>query len=133
MTAISLFLRTYWLQLGILAALVLGVWYIDHRGYQRAKHHYEEAEAKAQQRADELARRIEKTLTDKLAEMDQRTAQRISAIDVEERTVVMPTITREIRNDPRLSDPSSSISDGLLGALNQARRRSSDSSAPRER
>jgi len=127
------FLTRYWPQLGILAALVLGLWYVDHRGYQRAKGHYEAAEAKAQARAEALARRLEQVMTAKLAELDTRTAERLSQIDVEERTIVQPVITREIRNDPRLSNPAAGISNGVRDALNSARGASNNPPAPRQR
>lgn len=127
------FFRTYWLQLGILAALAFGVWYIDHRGYQRAKHHYEQQERNAQARAVALARRIEQAMTTRLNELDRQTADRLREIDVQERTVVQPIIQREIRNDPRLSDPARGLSGELRDALNSARAASGDAAAPRER
>lgn len=133
MTALAAFFTRNWLQLGILAALAFGYWYIDNRATKREKARYEAAEVKAQARADALARQIEQTMITKLAELDTRTAERLREIDVQERTVVQPIITREIRNDPRLSDPAHGISDGVLGALNQARGASSDPAPPRQR
>lgn len=126
------FFATYWMQISILAALAFGVWYIDHRGYERAEDHYKKQEAQAQIRAEALARQIEQTLTTKLGELDTRTAERLSQIDVEQRTVVMPTLTREIRNDPRLSDPANRLSDGVFNAVNSARAASANPAAPSE-
>lgn len=72
-------------------------------------------------------------MTAKLAELDTRTAERLSQIDVEERTIVQPVITREIRNDPRLSNPAAGISNGVRDALNSARGASNNPPAPRQR
>ena len=73
------FLARYWMQLGILAVLAFGIWYIDHRGYQRAKHHYEQAEQRAQARADALARRIEQAHGWKVRVVDLRWLQPLNA------------------------------------------------------
>lgn len=133
MSILTGFLARYWMQIGILAALAFGVWYIDHRGYERAEAYYKKEEAAAQARAVALARQLEQAMTTKLNELDTRTAERLSAIDIEERTVVMPTITREIRNDPRLSDPARGVSDGVRNALNSARSASARPPTPGER
>jgi hypothetical protein len=118
---------------GILAVLlVVGLWFVDHNGYKRAQ-----TQDQLQTERDNNLRLqvknwmqqqvsiFEREMQIKVNESDQKLAERIDAINVEERTIVQPTIQREIRNDPRLSDPSLGLSDSLWGALNVSRERGS--------
>jgi hypothetical protein len=118
---------------GILAVLlVVGLWFVDHNGYKRAQ-----TQDQLQTERDNNLRLqvknwmqqqvsiFEREMQIKVNESDQKLAERIDAINVEERTIVQPTIQREIRNDPRLSDPNLGLSDSLWGALNVSRERGS--------
>lgn len=113
---------------GFVIALGLAVWYIDHRGYQRAQ---EEAErdrleesltrAEAEQLLDKQIKQWEEKLDERLAESDARLAKRIGQIDTVNQTIIQPTLEREIRNEPRFTDPASGLTDGMFRVLNQAR------------
>lgn len=110
-------------------ALVAGaVWYIDHRGFQRA-----ETEATARATELELHRAnikldLQKMVKDsedrmslKITEADKRLAAQVGNIDRVNRTIVQPTLIREIQNEARLSDPAAGITDGVRETLNTAR------------
>lgn len=110
------------------AALALAVWYIDHRGYKRA-----EADALARQleqdnlRAElalelaELVRQSEVRMQDLLTDSDRQLVQRIAELDSVNKTIIQPTLVKEIQNDPRLSDPASGITDSMRQSINHAR------------
>lgn len=112
------------------AVLLVGgaVWYIDHRGFERA-----EAEATARATELELQRtqlkldlltmlnESESRMASKIMESDARLALKLDDIDQVNRTIVQPTLIREIQNEARLSDPSVGITDGVREALNTAR------------
>lgn len=109
-------------------ALLLAVWYIDHRGYKRAEQqNLYEAALEAKTRADMKSELIEQVgnvqtgLTNTVNEIDGRVGARLGKLNIEERTIVQPTIMKEIRNAPRLTDPAAGITDGLRGAINTAR------------
>lgn len=96
--------------IGIALAVLAGVAYIDHRGYQRA-----------QDDQAALERKITDKINDAVAEIDRKTAASLANIDTADRTIIQPTITREIASDPRYSDPACSLSGGVFDALNKAR------------
>lgn len=116
-----LFLKRYDGHIAVVLAIVAAVIYIDHRGYQRAKVDTALAESRRQAAEAEMVRKIEKTLVEGLAAIDGRTADRLAAIDQVDRTIVQPTIVRELARDPRYSDPAAGISVELRDALNAAR------------
>lgn len=114
--------------IGAALALLGAVWYIDHRGFKRA-----EAEATARENAARLQEQrlviLIKTLTNESEQRMQtffnnqntQLVQALGQIETTSRTVVQPTLVREISNDPRLSDVNSGITDGMLEALNTSR------------
>lgn len=114
--------------IGAALALLGAVWYIDHRGFKRA-----EAEATARENAARLQEQrlviLIKTLTNESEQRMQtffnnqntQLVQALGQIETTSRTVVQPTLVREINNDPRFSDPDRGITDGMLGAINTAR------------
>lgn len=113
---------------GFAIALGLAVWYIDHRGYERAETEAERDRlAEASMRAEvekllsEQVRDLEQSLNMQLAESDLRLSERVGKIDTVNRTIIQPTLEKEIRSEIRFSDPSSGITDGMRGAINQAR------------
>lgn len=113
---------------GFALALGLAVWYIDHRGYERAQAEAERdkleeslTRAEAEQLLAQQIRVWEEKLDEKLAESDARLAQRIGQIETVNRTIIQPTLEREIRSETRFSDPALGITDGMLRVLNQAR------------
>ena len=114
--------------LGAVLALGAAVWYIDHRGFKRA-----EAEATARENAERLQEQrlviLIKTMTRDseqrmqvlLNNQNTQLADALGQIETTSRTIVQPTLVREISNDPRFSDPDRGITDGMLGAINTSR------------
>lgn len=113
---------------GAVLALGAAVWYIDHRGFKRA-----EAEAAARENAERLQEQrlviLIKTMTSESERRMQsfvdtqntQLAQALGQIETTSRTVVQPTLVREIANDSRFSDADRGITDGMLGAINTSR------------
>lgn len=104
----------------IVAVVLGGVAWIDHRGYQRAKADADQRALVAAAIAERKARRLEAALADIVGTLDAQLAERIAAIDVTERTIIQPTIEREIARETRLSDPALGLTDGLRKAINAA-------------
>lgn len=112
------------------AVLLVGgaVWYIDHKGYQRAE---QEAEARETEREliqsemslefAEMLREQESRMTTLVNEADQRLLTAFNNIDHTDKTIIQPTLVREIQRETRFSDPAAGISDGMRGAINTAR------------
>lgn len=110
-----------WLFLAIAAALALAVWFIDRRGYQRAKEQDHLRQLEQQEITRAVVQAIDADLDRKLAAVSAETNKKIETIDTEGTTVVQPTITREILRDRTLTDPNRCLSPGLLEAINAAR------------
>ena len=110
-------------------ALVGGaVWYIDHRGYERAEEEAKARETERQLFQAQLEIKLQRMVNDsetrmaaKIIESDQRITEQLANIDQVNRTIVQPTLIKEIQNEARLSDPSAGITDGMRGAINSAR------------
>lgn len=108
--------------------LLTAVGYIDHQGYKRAKDQAALQAARDEQTRLELRNLINSRITELERRMqdsatinDQKLHQAIDDIDIQQRTIIQPTITREIHSDPRYVDPKFGISIVLRNALNQAR------------
>lgn len=115
--------------------LIVGgaVAWIDHRGYQRA----ETAAQLAKERDEKLRLTVRNWMLQQLAHFDHRLQESVtksdanlndhlSRLDIVEKTIIQPTITREINNGPpRLTDPDAGLTDGLLRIINISRARSS--------
>lgn len=114
-----------------LGAVVLvggAVAYIDHRGYQRAEHENELAQARAEKERlifammlTKKTREFEGAMQQTVLMWDQRLQTRLSNLDTAERTIIQPTLVKEIASAPHLSDPRYGITDGMLRAINQSR------------
>ena len=109
-------------------ALLAVVWYIDRQGYKRAEDEAalersiaRTAKLEADQRQIAITQDFEGKLRSMAAAFDRRLGQQLAELDVQNRTIIQPTLTREIRNDPRQSDPADGITDGMLRSINQAR------------
>ena len=112
------------------AILLVGgaVWYIDHRGFERA-----EAEAIARDNERKLMEaELERVLELKVGELetamqtainesDARVVNSIDRLNVVNRTIIQPTLVKEIQSETRFSDPAAGITDGMLRELNRAR------------
>ena len=112
------------------AVLLVGgaVWYIDHRGYERAEAEATARETERQLLQAQLEIKFQKMVNDsetrmaaKIIESDQRITEQLGNIDQVNRTVVQPTLIREIQSEARFSDPNAGISDGMRSAINTAR------------
>lgn len=121
------FLGTFGKPLLFLIAIALAVVVIDQRGFHRA-----EAEAKARENERALivaaiVGRIDQQLDERLGKIAGDLRGKLDTID-KERTVVQPIIERELALNPRLRDPDSCLSPGLLEAVNRARGHSAGAS-----
>jgi hypothetical protein len=110
-----------WLFGAIAIAIGLAAWFLDHRGYERAKEQDRLHELERQELARAIVGAIDKQLDTKLAAIGADTNGKIQTIDTEGRTFVQPIITREILRDRNLADPNRCLSPGLLSAINAAR------------
>ena len=120
MAAIGAFLKLHWMPI-VLGLLVLGaIWKIDQNGYNRAKDLAEKAELERQASERRINAKIEAKAAEIVAGIDAQVSDRLGEIDVQERTIVMPTIQREIRSDPRFSNPDAGITVGMFDAINSA-------------
>lgn len=108
-----------------LSAILGGVWFIYSQGAQAA-------EAKAEKRhlkeladhkkvIDDALDKLQTELSEKLDIEFATVGTRLGQIDTAERTIIRPTLIREIQNDPRLSDPDFTLPDGVRAILNKAR------------
>lgn len=126
---------TWLLKLLPYAAVVLlvlaGVAWIDHRGYERATR---DAEMRQQADAILLGRQLAKlqgSLVESVGQVGRDVTIKLDGIETVNRTIIQPTIMKEIASDPRYSDPDAGISAGMLDALNAARRLSDPTAAGR--
>ena len=106
------------------AAILGGMAWIDHRGYQRARNDAE-ADAKFERTVTALlieraARRQEQRLVARIAAIDTALAERLGSIETTRRTNVQPVIAKELARDPSLSEPDRAMSDCLRDAVNAA-------------
>ena len=119
--AMKLFLGKFGMPILIIIAIGLAVVAIDQRGFNRA-----EAEAKARENERALiiagvVAAIDGELDQRLVKIRNELAGELATIDKEGTTVVQPIIRNELARDPRLADPGSCLSPGLLEAVNRAR------------
>lgn len=106
--------------IGIALAIIGAMWWLDHRGYQRAMADRDARDAKILDR-----------MRSELRQSEQRLAISIDGIagtyDAQRKALaragatLQPIILKEAVNDPRLSDPAAGLTVGLLDAINRAR------------
>lgn len=109
----------------IVVALIVGaIWWIDHRGAERAEKAAEFERMVTALLIERRAAKIEQNLAAKLAARDNALVDRLGAIDHENRTVIQPIIREELRNAPHLSDPDAGYGERLRDAINAAIRQS---------
>lgn len=113
-----------WLRWGphlIVAGLVLGaIWFIDHRGYQRAQKDAELERAKTAIAIEEAVAGLEEDLVNAINGQGVQVVEAESRIERVERTQVQPVIQKELRDAPHLSDPAAGYGVGLRDAINTA-------------
>jgi hypothetical protein len=116
--------------IGIALALGFAIWWIYDSGADAAEAKAERRELTQAILIARMEKRLSSQITEGLANIDSNAAARLSSIDVTEKTVVMPTIQREIVREKRLSDPSAGLTPSLLDAINKARNASADNPQP---
>lgn len=117
MPAIILRLLPYIAGVGLILA---AIWYLDHRGYQRAQKDAEFERMATAIMIGKYVGKLEAEIRETISGIDRNLAARIDNIDLVQRTIIQPTIEREIRNDPRFSDNSLGITDVMRRAINRA-------------
>lgn len=102
-------------------AAILGVvWWLDHRGYSRAQADMAAQAARIENAVRSDLRRTEQRLAEKMDANDRAVASQVAGIDAIHRTIIQPTVTRELAREVRYSDPAAGISDGLRAEINRA-------------
>jgi len=102
-------------------AVIGAVWWIDHKGYQRAKADMAVAQAKARSDLQTDIRASEGRIASKIGDIDTTLATKIDGIETTNTTIIRPTIEREIASDPRYVSASCAVSDSILRGLNAIR------------
>lgn len=102
-------------------AVIGAIWFIYDKGRNEEALANEARATKAERGWNERIDRLETSMTASIAKIDGQVAERISSIDTVERTVIKPTLEREIVRETRFSDSSLGLSVGLLNAINAAR------------
>jgi hypothetical protein len=104
----------------IVLAVLGGVLFIHHKGEQAAEQRMELAAAVQARLNAQVVRKIQAALTESVDAIDQNHAAAIANIETVNRTIIQPTLQREINRETRFSDPASGLSDGLRAAINSA-------------
>jgi hypothetical protein len=107
---------------GCAAVLVIlgAVWWIHHDGYQQATRDAEARDLKLRTELQADLRGVEQALSKRLAAIDAVTAETQAGI-AQARTIIQPTILKELTRETRYSDPAAGISGGLRAAVDRAR------------
>lgn len=114
---------------GLAAALIGAVWWIDHQGYQRATRDAETHDLRLRTQLQSDLRALEQTLSGTLAVIDADTANTRAAIQ-QARHIIQPAIVKELTRETRYSDPAAGISDSLRAAIDRARAAVACATAP---
>ena len=118
-----------------LAALALGlaIGFIDHQGYERAQSQNkiiqtQEALTRAEMKLELITQisDFEKKMQSMVDVSDLALSEKVDQIDTVNKTIIQPTLVKEIQSEARLSDPNLGVTDGMLQSINQARALSSD-------
>jgi hypothetical protein len=125
--ALSL-LGRFWPHLAALAALLGAVWFLDHRGYQRAEREHELAEARAAAHQSELRRIIERGMAEDMQRIENSLAARLRGIS-QSNAATQTIIEREVSRAPNLRSPACTMPSSVRDALNAAAR-AGDNPAP---
>jgi hypothetical protein len=104
-----------------IAALFGAVKYLEHVGAKRAEQQHKLEQLEADKRMLIEVQAIGAAIGHGVALADQKNAERLASIETTNRTIIQPTLTKEIASDPRLSNPDLGITDGLRSAIDAAR------------
>lgn len=116
---------------GIVILLVgLGLWFVHHKGEEKANNRHallqaqaDKRQAEADRKADARARATEQVMQGLVRQVDANLGTRLRSLTQLETTVIQPTLTREIRSEKRFTDtsPAVGITNGMRSAINSAR------------
>lgn len=106
--------------LSLVGAMIGFTAWIDHTAAARTRDQIEAARARLQVQIRDEVRRSEQQLAGAISELASDYERGRTVIE-RTRTIIQPTVTREITLEPRLSDPASGLTPGLLAAVNRAR------------
>jgi hypothetical protein len=106
--------------LAIALALLGAIWWLDHQGYERARREAEARDLKLRTELQVDLRQVEQALSGQLAAIDAVTARTSTGI-AQTRTILQPTLMKELTREARYADPDAGISDGLRAAIDRAR------------
>lgn len=109
-----------WPYAAAVAVVLAAIFWVDHRGYQRAKQDAEVAALRDEILARRRTDRIEQAMADAIAKIDGNLADRIAAIRTI-RQAIQPVIERETIREPRYRDPACAVTGSVLDAINRAR------------
>jgi hypothetical protein len=107
--------------IAIAAALGFAVWYLDHKGYQRAKEDAERAKMENALIVADIVMQSERRMAGKVNAAATVTTDAIAAINATNQTIIQPTLVKELQRETRFTDPATGISIGLRDAINAAR------------
>lgn len=125
---LGLLLR-FWPYLAAVLAVLSGVIYIDHVGYERAKTEQATAQAKADKIMTARFNALQSHLDDEMQKNNDVLTSTIDNISTMSRVVIQPALQKELAHAPRYSNPSLGISDELRQTINKARQLSGAANA----
>ncbi|MCW2361604.1 MULTISPECIES: hypothetical protein [Sphingobium] len=102
------------------SAILGALWWLDNRGYVRGQADAERERMITAVMLTRSARETEQAIGEQINAASARYEQGRSALQAT-RTIIQPTVTKEIIREPRLSDPAAGLTDGLYREVNRAR------------
>lgn len=109
-----------WAYAAAVAIVLAVIFWVDHRGYERARRDAQVEQLTTEILARRRTARLEQAMTDAIARIDGNLSDRLTQIRVIRETL-QPIIQRETISDPRYRDPACAVTGGVLDALNRAR------------
>jgi hypothetical protein len=114
--------------IGAILLLIGAVWYIDHRGFERAE---AQATARENERKQLLAefnrvmaektKNLEGSMQTAITQSDAMVVKALTGLDITNKTIIQPTLMKEIQSETRFTDPAAGLTVGMQESLNRAR------------
>lgn len=105
----------------LVVALIAGlIWWIDDNAADRTRDQIAAQAAQAEIRLRADLRTFEGRLGDKIALNGAQVSGQISDLGALHRTIIQPTLIKELSRETRMSDPAAGITDGVRKELNRA-------------